>query len=391
MKVLNRRVVITGRGVVSARGNSFEDTWAAVGRHERADGRITSFDASGFSQDRGAEVVGFDPRPHFRQPKALKLTDRTTQFAVAAASMALRQAEWPDDHALSDRLGVLIGVSGSDHQAQEVARALRSDDEPVPVGNIPVFADCIVSRLNPLWLLINLPNMPSAHVAIQLGARGPNSTVMTDWVAGSQAIGEAADWIRAGEADAVLAGGADTAIQPFALAAYDQAGLLTAAPNERPQFVPGEGAAVLLLEERAHAIRRGATILGEIAGYASASSPADSGRSALERTMEAALSEAGWQASDVSAIALASREGSPLGEQETAAIHRTFGAHAHGLVSVDYQPAVGHPLAALGPISLCLLLGAATGTHGLICNAAGFSGQAVTLAVRPSPTSAAAP
>jgi len=373
--------------MVSARGNSFPDTLSAVGRQERADGRITLFDASGFSSDLGAEVLGFDPRPHFRMAKALKLTDRPTQFAVAAAAMALAQAEWPSDGTLSERLGVLIGVSGSDLQAQDVARALQSDGELLPVDEIPVFADRILSRLNPLWLLINLPNMPSAHMAIQFGARGPNSTVMTDWVAGSQAIGEAAEWIRGGEADAVLAGGADTAIQPFALAAYDQAGLLSASPDGRPRFVPGEGAAVLLLEDEAHALSRGATVLGDIAGYASASSPADSPAHALTRTITAALGEAGWRPSDVAQIAMASLDGSPLRAREDAAIQFALGERADSVTRMDYQPAVGHALAALGPISLCLAIGSAADSRGIICNTAGYSGQAVTLAVLPRPSS----
>jgi 3-oxoacyl-[acyl-carrier-protein] synthase II len=378
-----RRVVITGIGMVSPCGNTLADTLAALNRNERADRPLTSVDASGFASWRGAEVSGFDPRSHFRVPKALKLTDRTTQFAVAAAAMALGHAGWPGDETRGERLGVLIGVSGSDLQVQDLAGALRSGAAPLPVADIPVFAERILSRLNPLWLLVNLPNMPSAHVAIQLGARGPNSTVMTDWVAGSQAIGEAADWIRAGEADAVLAGGADTALQPFALAAYDQAGLLTSLANGQRLFVPGEGAAVLLLEEHSHALDRGATVLGEVAGYASASSPDGSGPHALARTMASARHEAGWATSGIAALAMASREGSPLRAREDAAIHEMFGADAAGVARLDYQPAVGHALAALGPISLCLALSHASDPRGLLCNATGYSGQAVTIAVLP--------
>lgn len=321
MEVASRRVVITGTGVVSAQG---------------ADGRITSW----------------DPRPHFRQSKALKLTDRTTQFAVAAAAMALADSGWLGDDDQRERLGVLIGVSGSDLLVEDLARALQSDGAPTPVGDIQVFADHILSRLTPLWLLVNLPNMPSAHVAIQLGARGPNSTVMTDWVAGSQAIGEAADWIRHGEADAVLAGGADSMMQPFALASYDQAGLLAAAPDHAPRFVPAEGAAVLMLEERAHALARGATVLGELVGYASASSPLDAPPSALARTMAAATREAGWTASDVNAV-----------------------------VHADVQSSIGHAGAAVGPIRLCQWLGGATHEQRCLSNTLGFSGQSVTLAI----------
>lgn len=385
MKVESRRVVITGIGMVSARGNSFADTMSAVDRGERADGRITSFDASGFTSNLGAEVSGFDPRSHFRAPKALKLTDRTTQLAIAAAAMALNHSGWPGGDALGERLGVLIGTSSSDLQATELASALKSDGAPTAVLDIPVFAERILSGLSPLWLLVNLPNMPSAHVAIQLGARGPNSTIMTDWVAGNQAIGEAADWIRGGEADAVLAGGADTAIQPFAFASYDQAGLLTAAPDGQPQFVPGEGAAVVLLEDFDHAQRRGAKVLAEIAGYASASAAAGSHRHALLRTMTAAVGEAGWQPSDLSAIAMASRASSLLREREETAIRDVFGEAASRTTRLDFQPAVGHALAALGPIAACLAIGASRDGGAVLCNATGFSGQAVTLALLARP------
>jgi 3-oxoacyl-[acyl-carrier-protein] synthase II len=380
VKVESRRVVITGMGMVTARGNSLADTVSAIDRGECADGRITSFNAAGFTTDWGAEVAGFDPRPHFRAPKALKLTDRTTQLAVAAAAMALDHAGWPGGEALAERLGVLIGTSSSDLQAPDLAGALQSDGAPTAVLDIPVFAERILSRLNPLWLLINLPNMPSAHVAIQLGARGPNSTIMTDWVAGNQSIGEAADWIRGGEADAVLAGGADTAIQPFALASYDQAGLMSPGPDGQPQFVPGEGAAVVLLEDLAHARGRGATILGEITGYASASAATDS-HHALARTMAAALSEASWQAWDVGAIAMASRASSPRRRDEDAAIQHAFGESASRMTRLDFQPAVGHPLAALGPIAACLAIGGSGHGRGVLCNATGYSGQAVTLAL----------
>lgn len=326
-------------------------------------------------------VATVDARAHFRQPKALKLTDRTTQFAVVAASMALAQGAWPDDDAMAERLGVIIGVSGSDLQAEDVARALRSDGAPTPVHDIPVFAEQILSRLNPLWLLVNLPNMPSAHVAIQLGARGPNSTVMTDWVAGSQAIGEAADWIRHGDADAALAGGTDSLMQPFALAAYDQAGLMATTPNGEPLFVPSEGAAVLLLEERAHALARGATVLGELTGYASACAAIDAQPSALVRTMASALREAGWTPSDVDAVVMASREGSQWRAAEDAAIRELLGDRASAIARADAQVTIGHAAAALGPIGLCQYLNASASSPRWLSNAVGFSGQAVTLAI----------
>lgn len=386
--VTSRRVVITGIGMVTPLGHTFAATVEALGRRECATATATLFDASGFTSDAAAEVKGFDPRPYFRVPKALKVTDRTTQFAVSAAAMALSAAGWPAGAPSGERLGVIIGTSGSDLQAHALAGALEPGAPAESVGDMAVFADRMLSHLNPLWLLISLPNMPSAHVAIQLGARGPNSTVMTDGVAGSQAIGEAADWIRGGEADAVLAGGADTAIQPFAFAAFDQAGLLTPSAGGKAFFVPGEGAAVVLLEEREHALRRGAPIRGELCGYAAASAPGSSIVDAFSRTISAALHETGWQPRDVGAVGMASVAGSPLRAQEDIALRSTLGPRATTVSQHDFQTPLGHSQGASGAISLCLLLATAAGPGGLICNSAGYSGQSVTLCVLPAESSA---
>lgn len=257
-----RRAVVTGLGAVTPLGSTLHATHDALSRGEAADRALTLFDASGFASTNGAEVVDFDARPHFRVPKALKLCDRRTRFAVAASSMALADAGSP--RYASERLGVLVGTSGSDLGADELGRALREDPSGRAAHDIPYFAAHLLAGLNPLWLLVHLPNMASAHVAIQLEAQGPNSTVMTGWAAGLQAIGEAAALICEGAADAILAGGAESFLHPFAYAALQQAGFL-----HKELFVPGEGAAMLLLEERQAALARGARIYGEIHDTAS--------------------------------------------------------------------------------------------------------------------------
>jgi acyl transferase domain-containing protein len=160
---------------------------------------------------------------------------------------------------------VAIGTSGSDLGAEELSAALAR--APVPglaAEDSAAFGEAAFSGLNPLWLLLHLPNMASAHVAIQVEARGPNTTVMTGRAAGLQAVVEGAEWIREGRADAVLAGGADAAVHAFSFAALEQAGLLRG-PSP---FVPAEGAAVLLLEERDAALARGAPLLAELEGHA---------------------------------------------------------------------------------------------------------------------------
>src|SRR5262249_34942532 len=216
----------------------------------------------------------------------------------AAAEMALVDARWPRDASALEELGVAVGSSGSDLQAADIGRALGRDAAREPVTNTASFAERILRGLNPLWLLVSLPNMTSAHVAIQLQARGPNTTVMSDWAAGLQAVGEAADWIRAGEAEAVLAGGADSALHPFAFAAYEQAGFL-GRREDGDRFVPGEGAAMFLLEERNAAMARGATLRGELRAYATR--PGCPGSlQALDRTIADAIAAAGWSGDSVS-------------------------------------------------------------------------------------------
>ena len=347
-----RRVVVTGSGLVTPRHVDVAEGCAAA-----------------FAMPRTAEVREFDASPHFRVRKAMKVAHRVTRFAVAAASMALADGRWADERSRED-LGVVIGTSGSDPQVEQIAAALAPEDVADLTNDIAAFSTRLLDRLNPLWLLIGLPNMASAHVAIQLQARGPNSTVMTDWVAGAQAIGEAVDWIQSGEAPAVLAGGADTALVPHALASYDQAGL--------HGFVPGEGAAVLLLEDRAHALARGAPIRGEIEGYATAVTSCQSSDNPLLRTMRSALATTKWLPDDVCAVGSASAFGPEGAAVEEPALHAVFGRRASTLPRVENTSRVGHALGAASAIEVALLFEQQQGV--LIANALGFSGQATTLA-----------
>jgi 3-oxoacyl-[acyl-carrier-protein] synthase II len=374
------RVVVTGIGLVSPRGNSLSASLAALAAGESGLGRPTLYDDSVGSYP-VAEVKGFSARDHFRIPKAVKLTNRAARFAVAAARMAIEDAAWREP---LDEVGVVLGAGASDMQIAELARALADDHDHRGVLDVRFFAERILAGLTPLWLLVNLPNMSSAHVSIQLGALGPNSTVMTDWVAGSQAIGEAFEWIRGREAVAVLAGGAESGVAPFAVADYEQAGLL--APNAQTrgagEFVLAEGAAVVLLEAHEHAERRGARIRAELCAYQSASSaiPGGSpvGSSALDRTMSQVLVDARWRPGDVRTVVPASIPVRRYREAEEAALARVFGDRPRHQRS-EFRSQVGHALAATGPVDLALALGTASSDGAMLANALGFSGQAVTL------------
>ena len=245
---MSRRAVITGAGAITPHG-TLDETLHAVREGRSAVAPLRAFDGAVFGQPNGGEI-SVDMQPYFRIGKALKLTDRRTRYAVAAAVMAARDAALVCD----DATGVLVGSSGSDLQAEDLGRAVAGGDPEA----IDYFGGRVLRKLNPLWLLINLPNMASAHVAIQLEARGPNSTITTDWIAGLQAVAEAARWIEDGEADVVIAGGADCGVLPFVFAAYEQAGILA-------DLVPADGAAMFVIEEESRARSRGARILARIA------------------------------------------------------------------------------------------------------------------------------
>jgi 3-oxoacyl-[acyl-carrier-protein] synthase II len=266
--VTGRRAVVTGVGLVTPLGPSLAETRAALAAGSSAVAPATLCDASPFPSGRAGEASDAGARALFRTPKALKLCDRRTRFAVCAAAMALADAGLPP--APRDGLGVAIGTSGSDLGAAELSAALARAEEPaLAARDAAAFGAAALGGLNPLWLLVHLPNMASAHVAIQLEARGPNTTVMTGLSAGLGALATAAEWIVEGAADAVLAGGADAGVHVFSFAALEQAGCL-----EGPApLVPGEGAAVFLLEEEGAARARGARVLGEIGGSALAAGP----------------------------------------------------------------------------------------------------------------------
>jgi 3-oxoacyl-(acyl-carrier-protein) synthase len=296
---MTRRVVVTGIGIVTPFGD-LAQTQAAIAAGRCALAPVQAFDASPFAESRGGECRTFDPKPWFRQPKALKLADRRTRLAVAAAGMAMadaglanaldvvgragdgerraaeRTALGEQRTAASDQrnLGVIIGTSGSDLQTEDCARAVGSPEDG-DACDIAYFGARVLRKLNPLWLLVNLANMASAHVAIQLDARGPNSTVTTDWIAGLQAIGEAARWIACDEADVVIAGGADCGVLPFVYASLEQAGILGNG------FVPAEGAALFALESLDHAQERGARIYGEVTGTRSSALSTDAPHDAI--------------------------------------------------------------------------------------------------------------
>jgi 3-oxoacyl-[acyl-carrier-protein] synthase II len=340
-------VAVTGLGLVTPLGVSLEQTLLALGEGRSAARRPIMIDPTGFGGTLVAEIVDFDARPWFRTPKALKLTDRQTRLAVVAAAQAADAAGW---HAAEDDdLGVVIGTSGADLRFEELAQAL-SEIEPDAAEDTVAFGRAVLDGLTPLWGLTVLPNMPSSHVAIQLGARGPNSTVMTGWTAGLQAVAAAADWIDAGEATRVLAGGADTSLNPFAFASLHQAGML----DDGARFLPGEGAAVLALEAPSAARARGARIVGWVAGTASSAGAAGDLGVTLARVVDAALTDADWAPGAVNLIHDAAGGLPGMSAEVGQIFERRFGDRASAIV--QGAAPLGHALGAAGTIASALAL-----------------------------------
>lgn len=345
-----REVAITGAGAVTPLGATLDATRAALAAGRVATGPCRAFDASAFRAPDAGEVPEFDVRSHFRMTKALKVTDRRSRFAVAAAAMALESGAW--GARAGDRLGVLVGTSTFDLQVGRLASAVFPDPARATT-DIPFFGERILSGVTPLWLLMVLPNMTSSHVGIQLSASGPNSTIMSDEAAGLQALGEASEWIRRGECEAVLAGGADTIVTPAGFAALAQA--------DAARTPPAEGAAMLLLEDGDGARGRGATIRGWLRGYGTATGPC-----ATSRAIGQALRDSGWAAADIDCVC----------GGEVAGIEG-FRPDAR---RVSVAGAIGNAAAAGAPASLAVALSAEAGSR-LLCLVAEGVGPAAAIAV----------
>lgn len=276
------RVVVTGVGVVAPNGIGKEAFWSACVEGRSGIGPIRCFDASAHPVRVAGEVPEFDAASYVPQAhrKSLKIMGRAARFGVAAAGLAVRDSGLDLTRENPERLGVVMGSGMIPIDLPDVASLVaKACDES---GKL--HADRLGQQgshsLFPLWLLKYLPNMTAAHISLIHHAQGPNNTVVTACAAGTQAVGEAFRLIARGDADLMLAGGADSRLDPLLLLAYSALGAIS--PAQRPPaevsrpfdgkrdgFVIGEGAGVLLLEELERAKRRGAVIYAEVLGLGS--------------------------------------------------------------------------------------------------------------------------
>jgi len=368
-----RRVVVTGVGVVAPNGIGKEAFWSACVEGRSGIGPIRCFDASAHPVRVAGEVPEFDAAAYVppAHRKSLKIMGRAARFGVAAAGLAVRDSGLDLSRENPERLGVVMGSGLIPIDLPDVAALVaKACDES---GKL--HADRLGQQgshsLFPLWLLKYLPNMTAAHISLIHHAQGPNNTVVTACAAGTQAVGEAFRLIARGDADLMLAGGADSRLDPLLLLAYSALGAISPAqkpPTEvsrpfdgkRDGFVLGEGAGVLLLEELERAKRRGAVIYAEVLGLGSsfdayAVTKPDPEAGGAARAIRWALKEAHVDPGDVDYINAHGTSTRLNDLMETTAVKRVFGEGARALPLSSIKSMVGHLIGAAGAVEAAAL------------------------------------
>ena len=345
-----RRVVITGLGLVTPLGTGVEKTWNAICAGESGIGRITRFDPTGYDAQIAGEVKDFDPA-RFIEKKEIKKMDTFIHYAVGAAQLAVDDAGLKVSPEEATRVGVYIGSGigglGSIEHYHDVLRAKGP------------------GRVSPFFIPMTIINLASGQVAIRIGAKGPNSCAVTACATGNHCIGDAYRLIQRGEADVMVAGGAEAAVTPLGVAGFAAAKALSFRNDEptkasrpfdkdRDGFVLGEGAGVVVIEELEHARRRGVRIYGEIIGYGMNSdayhitAPPEEGEGAV-RCMELALNDAGISRDQIGYIN-AHGTSTMADAIETRAIKQVFGEQAYHIPVSSTKSMTGHLLGAAGGI-----------------------------------------
>jgi 3-oxoacyl-[acyl-carrier-protein] synthase II len=368
-----RRVVISGVGVVAPNGVGKDQFWSACVNGKSGVGPIRTFDASRHPVKIAAEVPDFDASPYVpsEHRKSLKIMGRAMRFAMAAANMAVQDSGLELEHQNLERVGVVMGTGMVPIDLPELTPVLMNACDEAGQLQTNRLGEQGATAVFPLWILKYLPNMVAAHISMAINAQGPNSTITTACAAGTQAVGEAFRLIARGDADVVLAGGADSRIDPLMLLAYAALGAISPAhrpPSEvsrpfdgqRDGFVLGEGAGVLVLEELHSARQRGATIYAEVLGLGSSfdaygvTKPDPQARGAA-RAIEWALDEARIDKHDVDYINAHGTSTRLNDLMETAAVKRVFGEGARTLPLSSIKSMVGHLIGAAGAVEAAAL------------------------------------
>ncbi|HOG29384.1 MAG TPA: beta-ketoacyl-ACP synthase II [Vicinamibacterales bacterium] len=348
---MNRRVVITGIGLVSPLGIGTEATWEGLCAGRSGVGRITRFDASPFSVQIAAELKGFDPL-QFIDKKDVRKMDPFIHYAIAASQLAVADARLEIGPENAARVGVFIasGIGGFGTFEREYKAYLEGGPR----------------KLSPFFVPAMIINLAAGQVSIRLGAKGPNLSTSTACAASAHAVGEASEIVRRGAADVMIAGGSEASITAMGIGGFTAMRALSTRNDEperasrpfdrdRDGFVVGEGAGIIVLEELESARRRGARIYAEVAGYGATgdafhiTAPSEDGDGAI-RAMAAALASAGVSPSEVQYIN-AHGTSTPYNDKlETLAIRTLFGEHANALAVSSTKSMTGHLLGAAGGV-----------------------------------------
>jgi 3-oxoacyl-[acyl-carrier-protein] synthase II len=355
----DRRVVITGIGVVSPVGNDLETFWTGLKGGRSGIGPITAFDTEKFDCKIAGEVRDYDPTPFYKTPKDVRRTDRYTQFAVGAAKMSLDDSGLDLSSIDLDRAGVMIGsgVGGLATMETQVRQMLIKGPD----------------RTSPFMIPMMISNMASGFISMEHGLRGPNMAIVTACATANHCMGEAWRIIKFGDADVMLTGGSEACVVPVGIAGFTAMRALSLRNNEperasrpfdkdRNGFVMGEGAGVIILEEYEHAKKRGAKIYCELAGYGLTadayhmSAPMPEGEGAA-RCMHMAMKHAKVNPEEVDYIN-AHGTSTPIGDIcETKAVKHAFGARAKDMAVSSTKSMTGHLLGAAGAVEMaaCVL------------------------------------
>lgn len=345
-----RRVVVTGIGAVTPLGNDAETTWKNIIAGQSGIDIVTRVNPDDFPAKVAAEVKDFDPSLFIDRREARKM-DRFTQFAVAAALMAVKDANLDINESNAERVGVWIGsgIGGMETFEQQ----------------FEIFQQRGYRRVSPFFVPMMIPDMAAGQVSIILGAKGINSCTVTACATGANSIGDAFKVIQRGDADVMITGGTEAPITKMSFAGFCANTALSTNPDpktasrpfdkNRDGFVMGEGAGIVVLEELEHALRRGAKIYAEIVGYGATAdayhitAPAPGGEGGV-RAMRQALHDAGLKPEEIDYINAHGTSTEYNDKYETAAIKEVFGDHAYKLAVSSTKSMTGHLLGATGAV-----------------------------------------
>jgi 3-oxoacyl-[acyl-carrier-protein] synthase II len=347
-----RRVVVTGLGCVSPVGNSVDETWAAIRAGKSGIASITRYDSTPFKVKYAAEVKNFDAEKYMDAPSARKMA-MFSKFAVAAAKMALEDSSLLDNREVLDNAAIYLGVGIGGLEVTE--HSLKS------------YFESGMKRIPPMTIPELIPNEGAANISIKFGIHGPAHTISTACASGSDALGQALDYIRAGRSDVVLAGGAESTQNGFANLGFTVLQALSSKWADNPEkacrpfdkqrdgFVMGEGATILILEEYEHAKKRGAKIYAELAGYGATcdgyhlTAPNPDGIIGA-RAMTLAMKDAGIRPEDVTYYNAHGTSTHLNDSGETAMLHMSFGEAAKKLHISSTKSMHGHCLGNAGAL-----------------------------------------